>query len=57
MLFILSQKFQPWIVVNISLSALISSYAKELQTPTFDNSSTCTAGVKTSSVCKQFTKL
>ena len=56
MLLIRSQKIQPWIVVNISLSALIGSYPKELQTATFDNSSTCTAGVKTSSICKQFTR-
>ena len=56
MLFLRSQKIQPWIVVNISLSALIGSYPKELQTATFDNSSTCTAGVKTSSICKQFTR-
>ena len=50
------QKLEPWIVVNISLPALVKSNTEELQTVTFDRSSTCTAGVKTSSICKQFTR-
>ena len=47
---------QPWIVVNISLLALVSTNTKDLPIVTFESSSSWTAGVKTSSICKQFTR-